>query len=151
MADPFSIFSSALSLTDIATRTSASLISISRELKNAPGLILALSNEVTDISLVLERVRDTRQVSNGLSLLGHNQHTEYLAALDNQLNKARFLLKKLEDISTDLASEKKPQKRIKWILKRSNAEALKNQLIAARTKINEILSAYNAYVSLVQS
>jgi len=148
MADPFSVFSSALSLIDIATRISASLLSIYSELKNAPMLILALSNEVADISLVLDRVYNARQAPDGVSPLSSNRNTTYLAALDNQLEKARALLVELEALSTNLTKEKGLKTRITWILNQSNAEALKNQLIAARTKINEILLAYNTYVSL---
>jgi len=111
-------------------------------------LILALSNEVADISLVLDRVYNARQAPDGVSPLSSNRNTTYLAALDNQLEKARALLVELEALSTNLTKEKGLKTRITWILNQSNAEALKNQLIAARTKINEILLAYNTYVSL---
>ncbi|KAN0112343.1 hypothetical protein V8E51_005294 [Hyaloscypha variabilis] len=142
--DPFSIFVSAGSLLDMAVRASGALILLYREMKNAPDLILALSNEIADITLVLDRVYDAR-----LTLVTRRRHdsnssSKYLTILDSHLATARIILGKLEQLSTGLHERKRLGKSIRWCLIKPQAEELKHELKNIRARIREVLIAYNS-------
>jgi uncharacterized phage infection (PIP) family protein YhgE len=99
MADPFSTFSAALSVLDVSGHTLAKAIDLICNWKNAPALILALLNETANLNIVIDQIRDTRQ-----TVQDHNkQHnTDFISALDAQLQKARDHLGELETLVDNL-------------------------------------------------
>jgi hypothetical protein len=139
MADPISILSGVVSLLDVSRRASSGLLALCRDLKNAPELILALSNEVSDINVVLSRMNDSRMAADSAS----KQNLSFLTTLEYQFDKAKVLLSDLERLLRTLSQEKSRTQRIKWVLRKSNAEELKNQLREVRVKMNETLVSYN--------
>lgn len=139
--DPFSAFSSAISVLDIAIRASKALYGLYTELVGAPELILALSNETADISVVLGRVGEARKTLDRLDTL---QNATFLAALDGHIFTAKVILSRLDILATELRSQTGSIKRVKWCLRKNKANGLKDELRAVRQRINEILVAHSA-------
>lgn len=144
--DPFSVFSSAISVLDIAIRASKALHGLYTELAEAPELILALSNETADISMVLSRVSEARKMLNRLDA---PQNTAFLEALDRHILTAKVILSRLDILVTELHRQSGSVKRIKWCLRKNKAFTLKDELRAVRQRINEILITYNMWVKLL--
>jgi hypothetical protein len=140
MADPISVFATAAGLLGITASASRALRSLYSELAGAPVLILALSNETADISVVLNRVGDARQA---LDRLDTKQNAAFIAALDSHLAGAKTILGQLEALSNDLLSQKGSIKRIKWCLRKAEATGLKDEIRAIRQRINEVVTAHN--------
>jgi hypothetical protein len=140
MAEPFSIFTAAASLVDIVARTSKGLWRIYNDLHNAPALILVLSNEAADLGVILDLISDSKQ---SIQQQNAQQDAKVVAALDQQLQKARGLLNELDALANTLTSMILSKKRLKWVLKKRNALALKDQLKGVRRTLNEILFNYN--------
>lgn len=149
MAEPFSLIASVAGLLDVSLRASKVLHGLQSQLKNAPSLIQALSNEVEDLKAVLARVEDTAEASKA-----SGQHVPTIAAtrtdLEAQLQKAKVILADLDTLTKKLTAEKPTLKRIKWCLKQSQASELQNGLKEVRTKINELLVAHNRQVVAVR-
>ncbi|KAK3386478.1 hypothetical protein B0H63DRAFT_540372 [Podospora didyma] len=145
MADPLSALSGIVSLIDITTRASASLHKLYMELKNAPTLILALANEIADLTVVLDRASGARDT---LGRLDPAENAGFVTALSALLDKAKDILSRLEMLSKDLLRQKwSSVKRVKWSLTQSKATSLKNEVREVRIKMNEILIAHNSAIS----
>ncbi|RSL93854.1 hypothetical protein CEP52_012984 [Fusarium oligoseptatum] len=146
MAEPISLIASVAGLLDVTLRSSKALHSLQSQLRNAPNLIQALSNEVEDLKAVLARVEDTTNASKT-----SRQHAPVITAttadLEAQLQKAKAVLADLDILTNNLAAEKPTLKRIKWCLKQSRASELQSELKEVRTKINELLVAHNSCIS----
>ncbi|RSM20305.1 hypothetical protein CDV31_000800 [Fusarium ambrosium] len=142
MAEPISLIASVAGLLDVSLRSSKALHSLQSQLRNAPNLIQALSNEVEDLKAVLARVEDTKKASKS-----SGQHVPAITAamvdLEAQLRKAKVTLSDLDTLTKNLAAEKPTLKRVKWCLKQSRASELQSELKEVRTKINELLVAHN--------
>ncbi|KAK4176608.1 ankyrin repeat-containing domain protein [Triangularia setosa] len=143
MADPLSIASGVASLLNVAGRTATCLYEFHQDLKHGPDLILALSNEVSDLILVLDRINEARET---LQTLARRESTPYVSVLGAQLDTAQEVLSKLESLSTALSGHKRSMQRIKWCLRQNKAAALKNEVREVRLRINEIMTAHNTQV-----
>ncbi|KAK3319029.1 ankyrin repeat-containing domain protein [Apodospora peruviana] len=120
MADPVSMLTGVGGLLALTVRTSSSLHKIYGKLKNGPLLIIALSNEIADLSLVLDRVNSAKET---LERLDPAENAAFITALDGQLDKARGTLQETE------------------------ATALKDEVRDVRHRINDILIAHNSAIS----
>ncbi|KAI1197408.1 hypothetical protein F5X97DRAFT_324438 [Nemania serpens] len=63
MAETFALLSAAAGLADVSAKASLKLRGLVLDFKNAPTLILALSNEVAEISVVLDRVNESQRAA----------------------------------------------------------------------------------------
>ncbi|KAK0708868.1 hypothetical protein B0T21DRAFT_83037 [Apiosordaria backusii] len=144
MADPLSIASGVASLLNVAGRTATCLYEFHQDLKHGPDLILALSNEVSDLTLVLDRVNGACE---SLENLAVRESTPYVSALGAQLGKAQEVFAKLETLSIALSKQKRSMQRIKWCLRQNKVTALKSEVREVRLKINEIMTAHNTVMS----
>jgi hypothetical protein len=96
-----------MSLADIAGKPSKVLIRLCSEIKNAPELILALSNEVNDLRLVLNHL-STGAASVQAPTAPANGSAAYATAttrLQDMLTGAKFLMEEL-DILREISSAK---------------------------------------------
>ncbi|RSL68931.1 hypothetical protein CEP54_002567 [Fusarium duplospermum] len=109
MAEPISLIASVAGLLDVSLRSSKALHSLQSQLRNAPNLIQALSNEVEDLKAVLSRVEDTTRASKT-----SGQHVPAITTdLEAQLRKANAVLADLDTLTKNLAAEKPTLKRVK--------------------------------------
>ncbi|KAI1313279.1 hypothetical protein F5Y03DRAFT_338577 [Xylaria venustula] len=141
MADPFSIAAGVVGVTDVAVKTSSKLRSLISEFRDAPKLILDLSNEATEISFVLERFKESQQAVQSLHEPQHD--AAFLAAFNDQLTKARSILMDLESLAATLSTANSSTERFKWLRKKKHAANLKNKLRAVTGRMNEMLVAHN--------
>ncbi|KAL6366131.1 hypothetical protein LRP88_00227 [Fusarium phalaenopsidis] len=146
MAEAISLVASVAGLLDVATRAFSALRDLQTELRNAPDLIRALSNEAADLKAVLARVDDVRKTAEATGL----DTPDGVAALDDleaQLSKAESILADLDALAQKLLGEKMTLKRVKWCLRKSRASELQTRLKEVRLKINELLVAHNTSMS----
>ncbi|KAK3371177.1 hypothetical protein B0T24DRAFT_306629 [Lasiosphaeria ovina] len=144
MAEPLSMLAGIASLITTTTRISGALHKIHRGLKNGPELLLALSNEIADLTLVLDQ---TQRAQDRLGQLSSDDSTAGAAILKSQLDKAHNVLSKLDKLSADLLKRKRSLQRVKWVLHESKATTLKDEMREVRRRIHEILTANNATTS----
>ncbi|KAJ3533108.1 hypothetical protein NM208_g8135 [Fusarium decemcellulare] len=136
MAEPISLAASVAGLLDVGLRTSKALHGLQRELRNAPDLIRALSNEVEDIKAVLARIGGTIKDSEA-SGLNSTIGAAILVDLEAHLGKAKIILTNLDSLAQKLMAETPTLKRVKWCLKKSRAAELQTDLKEVRTRIND--------------
>lgn len=101
MAETFALLSAAAGLADVSAKASLKLRGLVLDFKNAPTLILALSNEVAEISVVLDRVNESQRAVRSLSDSQHD--AAFLTSLDSQLNNARAIIANLDSLTTVLS------------------------------------------------
>ncbi|KAL8357159.1 hypothetical protein RB598_002133 [Gaeumannomyces tritici] len=145
MADPFSIAATAISLAAIAAHTSRVLSRLCSEVKNAPALVLALSNEVNDFKLVLDTVSTATEnlAVPAASGPGPANNATPESRLRDMLARAKSLLAELDILSRRLAGRDRTAQRIKWQFSKSEAESLKDRLRATSASLMHILVSRN--------
>ncbi|KAK4182753.1 ankyrin repeat-containing domain protein [Podospora australis] len=141
MAEIISLIGAVAGLLDVALRSCTALHQLQSQLRNAPALVHALSNEIQDLRVVLTLVRDTLKASDAIDT-DPNQNSAVIAALRAQLQAANAILGDLNLITEKLAAEKPTMRRIKWCLTKSRASELQGRLRDVRMKINELLLAH---------
>ncbi|KAL2673632.1 hypothetical protein Neosp_012075 [[Neocosmospora] mangrovei] len=146
MAEAISLVASVAGLLDVATRAFSALHNLQTQLRNAPDLIRALSNEASDLKAVLARVDDVRRNTEATGF-GTPDGSAALDDLEAQLCKAKFILADLDALAQKLLGENMTLKRVKWCLKKSRASELQTRLKEVRLKINELLVAHNTQVT----
>ncbi|RMJ18021.1 hypothetical protein CDV36_002273 [Fusarium kuroshium] len=127
MAEALSLIASVAGLLDVATRAFSALHNLQSQLRHAPDLIRALSNEAADLRAVLVRVDDVRKTAEATGL----DTPDGVAALNDleaQLLKAKSILADLDALAQRLLGEKMTLKRVKWCLKKSRASELQTRL-----------------------
>ncbi|KAK3372296.1 hypothetical protein B0H63DRAFT_550805 [Podospora didyma] len=144
MPEPLSIVVGVGSLVNATTRISSCLQKLYQGLKNGPDLIIALSNEIVDLTLVLDQ---TQRANDNSGRLKSDDSAAFVDALQSQLDKAQDLISKLETLSKSLLKRKRSVQRVKWLLNDSKATALRDEVREVRRRIYEILTAHNTSIS----
>ncbi|KAK3389818.1 ankyrin repeat-containing domain protein [Podospora didyma] len=144
MADPLSIITSVGGLLALTARTSRSLHTLFSELKNGPALIIGLSNEVADLSLVLDQVGNAKETFERLDPV---VNAAFVTSLGSQLEKAGDVLSKLDDLTTSLAKRKRSMQRLKWTLHEGKATELKDKMRDVRRRIHEMITAHSSVMT----
>jgi hypothetical protein len=153
MADPFSIISSAAGLIDIATRAGTGIVALCKDLKEAPNLICALGNEAAELQIILTIIRNTKdhfeQLSSTENILVQTagptwQTIQYAAKdLEKELGPTQQALEKLNNLILQLQQYRKVERSVRWLLERSKASAICDELRERRTRLNDIMIAHN--------
>ncbi|KLU92355.1 hypothetical protein MAPG_11301 [Magnaporthiopsis poae ATCC 64411] len=148
MAEPFSIAASAISLAAIAAHTSRVLSNFCSEVKHAPALVVALSNEVNDLKLVLDKVSSATSSlaaptasTPGPSTSSSNVAME--ARLRDMLARAKNLLVELDILSRQLSGLDTAAQRIKWQFSKTKVENLKDRLRSTSRSLMHIMVSSN--------
>jgi Mg2+ and Co2+ transporter CorA len=139
MAEAFAVFTGIVGLLDVAVRTADSLRELYSEVKNAPNLIWALSNDITDFKDVLEDISSARE---SIEKLAHPQDSSMMNNLERRLQNAQEVLSELDSLVTRLNELKSSTKRIAWYLQKAKAEALRNRLKETKAQLVETLISY---------
>ncbi|KAK3079508.1 hypothetical protein LTS18_004691 [Coniosporium uncinatum] len=146
MVEPFSIISAAAGLFDVSVRTSTTIHSICKDIKNGPALLAALSNEIVDLGVVLNTIvhaKRTEAEKGG----GVVEEVGFAAAVDAQLGRGKTILKDLTRMIDELNAKNTTIQRVQFALKKNRAAALKDQLRDVRGQLNDILMAHNVSIS----
>lgn len=145
--DPLSLTASILTIVGVAGAVGNGFSKLIG-LRHAPGILLALNNEVADLYCVVQAVDH---------LLREHSETIHTAAITNlcrSLERAQSTLFELEDlirngltIVNNNGGERKLD-RVGWLRSASKVRELKNQLRADRTDLSAALSLLASYVEL---
>jgi hypothetical protein len=123
---------------DIGTRLSVQTGSIIQAWMNAPDEILAVNNEVSDLNLIFDELKNVCQIEGAKSVEKDGRLVlalkQQIAAADKHLNEMKFLLDRL-------ASMKKYKRRLKWLRQTSDVKKIHQNLRAVRLNTRELMVA----------
>jgi hypothetical protein len=140
MAEVFSIITAAVGALDVGVRVSAKLAQSIATWKSATPEILALQNEVTDLSVVLEHASNIKQAA--FAAATGSDHG-FASAIDVQLQVAKRHLSELDNLLNMLQLNHPLKRRWKWFLQKSNTEQIQKHLREARLRIKELVATQN--------
>lgn len=148
MADPLSICSATLSIIDASVRLSGRLRGVVKLWKDAPAEILALQDEILDLSVVLGHARSASEDTSTTAALRtayyqHARNTNVHVDLERELRNIGDLLKGVDEFVSRLLEMRNIRKRWSWV-KGSSAFAIakKEQIREVRLRVSEIFTAY---------
>ena len=142
MADPLSIIASILAVIGAAETLGKTLNRI-RDLMNAPDEVLALSNEISDLTIVLKHVETSIAAADGP--VTHVEHLKHISVL---IKRAQSKLGQLEKIMHDHlgevggANRRSSLLRLQWAL-------LKTKVNTLRVDLRDIKLSIIAQISCV--
>jgi hypothetical protein len=145
--DPLSISAALVAFLGASGSCAKILRSVIHNANHAPDEILALSNEISDINILLSDLEATSRI---IEQAGDPAEQSALSmALRTHLKKARSILVLLENVASDLYSvlpngRYKFQK-LKWMQKKSSVLGLQHDLVDVKRSLNLILSSTAAY------
>ena len=142
--NPFSIAAGVAGFLSLSGSRAQYLRRLIHNAKYAPHEILALSNEVSDINLVLSDIDSTNRI------IGSSVQTEDLCnALPELLKTARSSVRKLEDlvaeVYTVLPNGRAKFQRYTWVRKRASAISLQHDLVNVKKSLSLLLSLVTTY------
>jgi hypothetical protein len=146
--DPLSITASVASLLSFSAACGTHLHKIIHNLRHAPDEILALSNEITDLNLILADLEATCQSIESSDSPPTQSRAEFNGALTTQLINARSKLIQLNSLGTSLLVSM-PDGRTKfrkytWVRKKSFVVALRRDLVDVKRNIGILLASTTA-------
>ena len=109
--DPISILGTALTALEIGTRLTVALGKLIHSWKSAPLEILALHNDVSDLNVVLNQIRNALRTAEDNPL--HDE--EFSAIVTGQLVLAKALMDELATEVGDLQLVRGPKRRLRWL------------------------------------
>ncbi|KAK0666625.1 hypothetical protein QBC41DRAFT_280530 [Cercophora samala] len=140
MAEVFGIVAGVVGLADVGTRLSLRLRETVRTWSNAPLEVLALNNEISDLTAVL---RFTEDACRGAK---HTHMSEsFTMTLEQQLRTARQFLERIEDIIVLLSSVTGAKQKKRWIQLKATVARQKEELRAVRLKIWDLLHVHQVF------
>ena len=142
MSDPLSVIASVVALLDTGAKSASHLRRLIHEFRHADGELIALSNEVHDLHVVLAEVELASQITTFLP------QTQLLTALSTQLGRAKTKLVELEALIQSI-SQLQPSgalevNRVAWLSKKATAKRLQVDLRDVKQKIFALLSIKTA-------
>ena len=148
--DPFSITVGLTSLLSFSGSCARNLRRVVHNARYAPDEILAISNEVSDINLLLSDIEATNK-----ALENPGVQTEanvgFYRGLSEQLLSARSKFGQLEglvaDLYTVLPDNRTKFSRYAWVRKKSTAVSLQQDLVNMKRNLGLLLNAAAAYVA----
>jgi hypothetical protein len=106
--------------------------------KTAPLEILALSNEVTDLNIVLHYTKYACESAKTVCA-----NADLTEALEVHIQTARRFLTEVDNTLSQLAPMKELRKRTKWLQLSASLAVKKNELKNVRIRIRDLLQAYH--------
>ena len=140
MADPYGIASVALS----GLRAAKALHNLIIDLSNAPNELLALSNEVCNLKLVLDAVGDAAK-ENEQNLQKLDRLGPLLFHTRVKLEKLDALMRKWSKFNRWREVRLKRMDRVYWLKERNQVWDLQKQLREIRTNLSVLLEASSLY------
>jgi len=142
MADPLSIIASVAGLLDIAARTSAGVIQLIEDWKDAPKQVHFLSEEINMSQQVAQQLKD---LCDTLDEHSFNNMRGSAIAIMTQLNRAKPVWTELEELVQSVRiSAKSKINNARWLRKAGRVVALQVKLREIRLSTLEILAIHNA-------
>ena len=143
--DPLSIAAGVVQFLHFSGSCSKSLRQLVHTVRHAPDEILAVSNEVSDINLILSDIEATNKA---LEAAGAHINHEYLKGLSTLLPLARTKLGQLDGFVAELfltqPDGQTKFQRYNWVRKKSAVIALQKDLVDVKRKLGLLLNSATA-------
>lgn len=137
MADPLSISASIIAVLGAGVSVSKALNTVIQGYREAPAAITALSNEVSDLVLVLQEVRSrVENLADGLNL------TVAIRKADAKLGELRSFVESLGVLMVGTGTKNRFHK-ARWVARKKTARVLKQDLKDLKSDIILLLGARN--------
>jgi hypothetical protein len=140
--DPLTIIVSAASLLEVGMKISKEVDGIIKLWTTASPVIYALHNEISDLNVVLDYMSHAWNAVN-IKANGAKFDNHFLKAFNAQLEQAEDLLGQLDRLVTELRAASSFKMKLKWMKKNSRAAELQGKLRDVRSRLSELLAAYN--------
>ncbi|KAF7540707.1 hypothetical protein G7054_g1128 [Neopestalotiopsis clavispora] len=140
MAETFAVLVSVIGLLDVAGRTSAGLIDAIHAWRKCPSLLLALSNEVTDLKVILNHLAKIYQDP---SVRPKVSNEELSTAIQGHVETIARHLRKLDGLIENLKRLKGSKQKLMLVYKKREVDVLERNLRDGRLKINNLLLIHN--------
>ena len=136
--DGISALASVLQIIQISCQCAKVIYSIIEQLKQAPDELLALSNEITDSTLVLREVERAYNV--------HKGNVDLCEALGHLLIRVRPRWESLKSLIEEICVKDQHGgvrlHRLKWLKQKSRAKFLQDEIKYIRGALHEVLCNY---------
>jgi hypothetical protein len=147
--DPLSITASAVSLLSFSGSCAKDLRKLIHSVRNAPTEILALTNELADLNVLLADLNNTSQAIERAPVRSQADR-DFLIALVAQLAKADSKITQLHSLastfSTRTADGSIKFQRYAWLKGRSSAIKMQRELAEVRQSLGLLFASNAAYV-----
>ncbi|ETS76342.1 hypothetical protein PFICI_11729 [Pestalotiopsis fici W106-1] len=144
MAEAFAVLASVIGVLDVACRTSAGLIDAVRTWRKCPSLLLALSNEVTDLKVILDHLAKVYQDPDARLKLSND---ELSTAIQGHIEIIARHLRKLDVLIRDLKLLTCQRQKLRLLYKTRQVGELEGHLRDGRLKINHLLLIHNVIMT----
>ena len=145
MAEPISIAASIFTLLGACRASTRLAVDTYNRIQNAPQELIATSNELADLSVILLQIRKIYQLDPGLqspSTESMNHDVDTVLAVE--LNRAKELVADLDTLVTSLKKSlpggKFTTDRIGWYRKKNTADKIGGGIKSAKTNLHFLLS-----------
>jgi len=144
--EPITIIATLGSLVKLSWELNRKLNKFTHTWKTTSGAILAINNEISDLTVVLDHARTAQ-----LSVFRSDENSTFVPALQCQLEQAERLLLQLDDFIAKIEQEVGFKRKWKWLLKNPKVAEFQHGLRGVRERICELMTAYNVYVYCIIS
>ena len=152
--DPLSLTASIIAIVGVGGQAAGAVRKLAA-LKNAPELILALNNEITDLHLVVSAIQDVYQRqrnwdSPSPASMTSDINTSITSSLQHAINttaKLEVLYGRLKISSAGTSTGPIKFNTVAWLREQRNIRQIQQDLRSVRIKLAGALSILNSYVS----
>ena len=143
--DPLSIAAFAATVLEVGIRVSGQVNGAITTWKTTDVVLLALSNETSNLNLVLDHMyRAWQEIAECESQLPATRDETLSSTLASLLEDADKLLRRLQTLILDIGSRPRTRRRFTWLQKQSLATDLQGDLRNVRLRLSELLLANSA-------
>lgn len=146
--DPLSISTAVVTFIGFSGSCAQLLRRVIRDANHAPDEILALSNEISDLNVLLSDLEVTSRAIEQLYISEHSTAISIADAINSQLMKARSILLDLEALGSELFAASPTGKikfqKYKWIRKKSLVLEMRQDLISIKRSLGLLLASATA-------
>lgn len=143
MADPLSVFASVITVLATGVACARSLLDIVHDIKDAPGELIALSNEVNDLTCVLD---EGGKVCKSLAM-NKLATAHFIETFQRLIKEAEAVLGELNSLVLRFKSQSRNiQQSVLWLRQKGRMKARLMRLQAIHTGVSVLLTSTTASV-----
>ena len=146
--DPLSITAAAVGFIAVAGEASKNIRRLILTVKHAPSEIVALSNELSDLTLLVDDIEACRNEKHGVEHCT-TESIDFQLAFKAHITRAREQLSRLSALVEEVFCIREGSaqySRHRWLKRKSQASEIKNKLIEAKRNLGILLTSITAYV-----
>ena len=146
--DPLSLVASIITVVGVGGKATKAIRKLAL-VKDAPEIVLALNNEITDLNLTMLAIQDILQKhqSDTPTSGDQNWQVKMYQNVSSSLSQTKDKVTRLEllhDRLERIMSEPKTSKKIAWLCEQTELKSVQEDLRSARQKLISVLGMLNA-------